>query len=228
MSESDLTVACVYWKGKFRGREKIFSPEWAAKLWGMVDRNIDRPYQFVCFSNVDVPCKRIPLVHDWPGWWPIMEVFRPDLFKGKVLFLGLDVLIMKDLAPIIDYTDTMAMLGAFHKKQGVSRKGEIHRFNTSVTVWNTENFPYYEIYEKFAKNADTYMQKLRGDQDFIGKYWPQIETFPKEWITKLRFCPGPKHDKRPDPKAKVILSMPWKNSVAAEKFKWVKEMWREK
>jgi hypothetical protein len=46
----------------------------------------------------------IPLVHDWPGWWSKMELFRlfaPGSPAGCWLFLDLDTIAVRDLAPIV-------------------------------------------------------------------------------------------------------------------------------
>ncbi|MGH8338151.1 MAG: hypothetical protein ACRETL_15305, partial [Gammaproteobacteria bacterium] len=48
-------------------------------------------------SNVEVPgVKTIPLLHDWPGWWAKMELFRPDV-RGDFLFMDLDTVIVGPL-----------------------------------------------------------------------------------------------------------------------------------
>jgi len=57
-----FTVICVLRSG---GQ---YDAEWVRKLRDGVKRNLARPHRFVCLSDVDVPCERIPLQHDWPGW----------------------------------------------------------------------------------------------------------------------------------------------------------------
>ena len=104
-----ITVACVYWKGRFRGRERVFNPKWVSILKNMVERNLDVPHRFVCLSNVEVPCERIPLINNWPGYWSKVELFRPNIFKGRVLYLDLDVLVMQNLLPFFEFDSPFAL-----------------------------------------------------------------------------------------------------------------------
>lgn len=53
--------------------------------------------RFVCLSDVAVPCDRIPLIHDnWVRWWGQLELFRPNLFTGPVLYMDLDTTVLRD------------------------------------------------------------------------------------------------------------------------------------
>lgn len=54
----------------------------------------------VCLSDVPVPCERIALEHDWPGWWSKMELFRPDV-AGDLLYMDLDTMLTGDLAGVL-------------------------------------------------------------------------------------------------------------------------------
>lgn len=45
---------------------------------------------FACLSDTEIPgVTCIPLRHDWPRWWPKLELFRPDI-PGGFLFTDLD------------------------------------------------------------------------------------------------------------------------------------------
>jgi hypothetical protein len=85
---SELTVACVY-----RSGSTLYSPRYIEVLWDMVARHVTVPYRFVCLSDVAVPCDRIPLITDWPGFYSKIELFRPGLFEGPVLYFDLDTVI---------------------------------------------------------------------------------------------------------------------------------------
>jgi len=213
---SDITVACVFWKGRFRGRD--YTPEWVEKLKNMVSRNFSIPHRFVCFSNVEVPVERIPLRHNLPGWWSKLELFDPDnRLRGRILYIDLDVVIVDDLSPIVDYPSEFAIVPHFHPsmKSGTIIGNEVVRYNSSVMVWNAGAGG--RIW-KYFKLKD--MALFRGDQDWIASIMPDLDTFPKRWVTKLRFCPD-----GPPPDAKVILVMPGKNEKAARRYRWIKELW---
>lgn len=55
----------------------------------------------VCLSDVEIRgAERIPLEHDWPGWWSKMELFRPDV-AGDLLYMDLDTMPVAGLAPLL-------------------------------------------------------------------------------------------------------------------------------
>ena len=89
-----LTVACVLKSGG------TYTPEWVGRLRAGVKRHLPREHMFVCLSDVDVPSMRIPLEHDWPGWWSKMELFR---LPGPILYFDLDTAIVGSLSDIADY-----------------------------------------------------------------------------------------------------------------------------
>ena len=88
LGDAPLTVACVY-----RSGGKMYSTEYVRVLRDMVARNLTRPHRFVCLSDVEVPCERIPLITDWPGFYAKIEIFRRGLFQGPVLYFDLDTII---------------------------------------------------------------------------------------------------------------------------------------
>lgn len=86
---SDLTIACLLRAG---------GPDFNEKH---VDRFIEQcaiiPHKrLVCFSDVDVSCERIALKNNWARWWGQIELFRPGLFTGPVLYLDLDTTVIRD------------------------------------------------------------------------------------------------------------------------------------
>ncbi len=84
-----LTVACVYRTGS-----RLYSRRYVATLRDMVGRNLNLPHRFVCLSDdPEVPCERIALVTDWPTYFAKIELYRPGLFAGPVLYFDLDTVI---------------------------------------------------------------------------------------------------------------------------------------
>jgi hypothetical protein len=213
-----LTVACVYWKGNFKGKE-IYSADWVVKLQRLVEKNLSIPHRFVCLSNTDVPCERIPLEHNWPGWWSKIELFRPELFDDRVLYLDLDVIPLTDLSCFAHFPSSFAISKAKPRQRVyMPRKDglEVKRYNSSVMVFDPHTRD--EIYMNFS---NTVMRIYRSDQDWIGKLLPRLDTFPKEWIQKLGDCEGG----IPKPEMKIMLCMPKKNDEAAQEFDWIKKLW---
>ena len=109
-------MACVYWKGKFRNREFVYTSEWVLRLQAMVRKWLPMEHTFVCLTNVEIPgCNVIPLQHHWPGWWSKLELFRPDLFgkEDRVLYLDLDVVVVASLEPLVNYPARFAIVKRF-------------------------------------------------------------------------------------------------------------------
>jgi len=51
----------------------------------------------VCLSDVPIEgVETIPLLHDWPGWWAKIEMFRPDI-EGDILYFDLDTVVTGSL-----------------------------------------------------------------------------------------------------------------------------------
>lgn len=198
-----VTVACVYWKGKFRDRP--YTAEWVRRLRNMVGAK-----RFVCLTNSTVEgVETLPLKRDWPGWWSKIELFDPENFTGRVLYLDLDTLIVGDLKEIAEFPQPIAFMPPSQASKGPAR------YQTSCMVWDAPHGR--EIFETFEPSV---MRRFRGDQDWIGDIM-DAETMPPGWFNKLSQCKG-----GPTGEEKVVLSMPWKNREAANKFPWVAELWR--
>lgn len=147
-----LTVACVLRTGG------VYTPEWVARLRAGVKRHLKASHKFVCMSDVDVPCERIPLRHDWPGWWAKMELWR---IHGPVLYLDLDTAIVGDLSAVAEhaaYTAGFTMLRDFYAAD---------HCGSGVMAWNGD---YRRLYDDFAVDAAHLMKVQRarmGDQALI-------------------------------------------------------------
>lgn len=105
-----ITVACVLRTGG------IYDRTWVRALKRGLNRHLS-DFQFVCLTDdasVE-PYWRVPLLHDWPGWWSKVECFRPGLFTGPVLYLDLDTLPVADLTMIASYRGAFAMLNDFYQ-----------------------------------------------------------------------------------------------------------------
>ena len=87
-----LTIACLL-KVKHEGKPE-FQPEHVARLQRQCA--VIPHDRFVCLSDVDVPCERIPLSGAWPRWWGQLALFEPGLFTGPVLYFDLDTTILRD------------------------------------------------------------------------------------------------------------------------------------
>lgn len=144
------TIACVLKTG---GQ---YDWTWVERLARGVRAYMGGPYRFVCltddFPHVAEGVRTIPLRHGWPGWWSKLELFRPGLFQGPVLYLDLDSLIVGPLEPL--FREEFTMVRDF-------AGGNRGWCNSSVMAWHGD-VP--GPYEAFTAGADIVRG---GDQEFI-------------------------------------------------------------
>jgi SAM-dependent methyltransferase len=148
------TFACVLRSG---GEYHAGHVAW---LQRQVERHYPHPHRFVCLADVDVDCERIPLEHDWPGWWAKLELFKHDL--GRVFYLDLDTVIVGDLTPLVD-SDPTGGFAMLRNMSGHPCAG------SGVMAWTG---PRRELYEAFAADparhqAECVTKTRWGDQGFI-------------------------------------------------------------
>jgi len=156
-----LTVACVLRSG---GQ---YDAEWVRKLRDGVTPNLTLPHRFVCLTDVDVQCERIPLVNDWPGWWSKLNLFAPGLLTGPTLYFDLDTVIVGSLDNIAAHPHQFTMAHEFYRPELLC---------STAMAWDGD---YSFLYEAFAaepvrlmKHYDHELPKRRsewriGDQAFI-------------------------------------------------------------
>lgn len=164
LGSEKLTVACVYRTGR------VYSAEYVKRLKDCVDKHLNG-HNFVCLSDVDVPCERIPLSRSWGGWWSKIELFR---LKGKVLYFDLDTVIKGDLAEIAEYPHQFTMLTDFYFPELLA---------SGVMAWDGD---YSHIYREFDIDAD---HPGRGDQGYIAtKVKPERfqDLFPEQFVSRKR------------------------------------------
>lgn len=154
------TVACVLKSG---GR---YDWSWVHRLRSGILRHHPN-VRFACLTDmpdghqygVDV----IPLLHDLPGWWSKIELFRPDAFtRGQVVYLDLDVVVFREIDALLGLTCRFGALPGFVRRESL---------NSSVMTWQAgrDNALTKDIWTLFMRAPQTIIRRLRreGDQDFI-------------------------------------------------------------
>lgn len=115
------------------------------------------------------------LKSDKPGWWAKIDLFRPGHFRGRVLYLDLDVTVTGSLDDL-----------ANHPAPFVAMKDPwADGINSSVMAWDAGVMS--DVYGRFSPDI---MQLVPGDQDWIETHAPSVETFPVDW------CVSYKHNRR--------------------------------
>jgi len=194
-----LTVLCVLRSGG------DYHPEYVRKLRDGVARNLTIPYRFVCLADCDVPCERVPLKHDWRGWWAKCEIFRPDVLTGPTLYLDLDTVVVGNIDRVATIPYDFAMLDILEKN--------LPRIGNSGAMWMAK--PYPHVYEKFAEKPQYWIDHMAkhannrymGDQGFISDCFSDLESIPKLHQALPGFFKSYKYDhcqRRPPPGCSVV------------------------
>ena len=155
-----MRVLCVLKSGG------VYDASWVEKLWSGVYRHMREPFTFGCLSDVELPdpIERIPLMHDWPGWWAKLEMFRPGVIQGPTLYLDLDTVVTGPLDAFTNLPYDFAMLKNFNNDEMVG----------SGVMWFKEKAP-AGVYERFVQGPERVMEFYKnakigsyvGDQAFI-------------------------------------------------------------
>lgn len=148
-----MRVACVLRSGG------IYTPEHVARLRDGVARHLPGA-EFVCLSDVDVDCERIPLLFGWPGWWSKMELFRPDI-AGDILFFDLDTVICGDLSEIAA-VGRLAIMRDVYRLKGLQ--------SSMMFLPEAERGP---VWDTWRRNPQGWMRvhSRGGDQEFLERFW---------------------------------------------------------
>lgn len=158
MGAGTLTVISVFRSGG------EYDAIWVGKLERAIRRNLSVPHRFVCLSDSEVPCERIPLEYNWPGWWSKIELFRPGVINGPTLYCDLDNVVVGSIDTLADLDFPFAMTRNLNNPSMGS---------STVMWWNDE--PPHHVYETFREAPEHFMGEYGkanggtyiGDQAFI-------------------------------------------------------------
>lgn len=218
MDGSSLTVVCVLWVGDFRRR--TYNPDWVIRLKSMISRRLSIPHDFVCLSNVEIPnINIIKINNDLPGWWAKINLFKPGILSGRILYLDLDSILFGNWDEVVGKPGRYvpAPHSSYWRGEGIdTRSGVVRNTCSCCLIWDAGECD--KIWNTFHSNV---MKKFRGDQDWIGHVMGPQPTLPPEWFLKLRQCQD-----GPPKGVKMVACMPWKNDVAARLFNWVADAWQ--
>ena len=158
-----ITVACVFKScGNPRGAD--YTIEWVDKLFNGLQRNINTEFKFVCLSDVATQYYTIPLVSNSVGFWNKIELFRPNMFDGPVLYFDLDVVICKNITNVITSLPNNKFLMIKEPYRDIT--------NSSIMYWDGD---YSYLYDRYNAHKDAIIKEyavggLRfGDQAYISE-----------------------------------------------------------
>jgi lipopolysaccharide biosynthesis glycosyltransferase len=149
-------------------------------------------FEFTCISDDTSVPGYLEMKHDWPKWWPKIEIFK---LKGPVLYLDLDTVIVNRIDDLIKTAakHDFVVIRDFYKSAKLERT-----IGSGIMYWKND-MSY--LYEEFIKNPEQHMLECTtsrwwGDQGFIEKnigktkvsYWQDIT--PNNVISWKVHCKG--------------------------------------
>ena len=123
----------------------------------------EQGFTITCLSDIDVPVKRIPLQHNWPGWWSKMEVFRPDI-TGDIFYIDLDSTVVDDPAELFTVTNPTMLSGDYEPK----------KLGSGVMFWPEGSREY--VWDEWRRRPDFCRN---GDQQFIERTGVRVDRWQK-------------------------------------------------
>lgn len=178
-------IICIKWGDKY-------PPEYVNKLYGMVSRQLKRPFRFVCFTNdgregirQEVETAPIPPItlperqRDWP--WRKVSLFAPKLgdLSGPTLFLDLDILVVGPLDGFLDYPGEFCVIENWRQRGQSIGNTSVYRFVVGAHA---------DLYEYFMRDPAAVVAQHRNSQTFISHYLRGRLTFwPREWVKNFKF-----------------------------------------
>lgn len=166
-----ITIACVYRSGG------DFAVEDVAKFSASIRHQMkaaqykygiccltDRPQSL--YLEHQIVDEIVPLEHDWPGWWPKIELFN---LSGPVIYFDLDTRIVAPIDGLLRWASELnadlLMVRDFYK---------CAEYNSSIMAWNHDlselvrTFAGYAACESFQEQSHGMRcGRFRGDQDYI-------------------------------------------------------------
>lgn len=223
LGDDILTVACV-WRTGSAGYDRN---DYVGRMARAVACNLTRPYRFVCLTDApEVPegVERIPLLHDWPGFWAKVELHRPGLFTGPVLYLDLDTVICGPLDDLADAIPDHPLLCSWDMQHGW--------INSSFLAWNCDLSC---VYTEMLANPAGFMAEYGGSGPWWGDQGHLQVTLQNrrirwEWVQQVvphavAWQPVPLRGRPPAPGVAVSMwyGHPKPHQVDTD---WMRQHWR--
>jgi hypothetical protein len=162
---SSQSVVCVLRSGGDYG------PEHVQRLRAQVVAN--GAAELYCLSDTPIEgVATIPLLSDWPGWWAKMELFRPDLGLGRLVYMDLDTTVTGDLTPLLEF-DRLAIMRDVYRPRGLQSSVMVIPEAYRDMVWR-----------RWSSGPETYMltHAVGGDQVFLETLWLSVAVRIQDWL----------------------------------------------
>lgn len=180
-----INVVCVF------DPSPVYNVDYVHKLHAGIKRHLAMPHQFYCLTRImgsmfEGDIHLLWPQSDWHGWWLKMELFRPGLLKGPILYFDLDTYITGRIDWLAKAeTETILAVEDFYAPG---------RMASGVMRWDPSS-----ITEDLFCHYRPHMNTRHGDQKYIGdrltetgvvwesiqaRYPNQIISYKKDFMRK--------------------------------------------
>jgi hypothetical protein len=171
-----LNVVCLL----RQGGKVNYDASWVEKLKRAVERNLTIPHRFVCFSDCDVPCERIPLIDGDHGFWSKMQMFQPGVLTGSTLYLDLDTVICQNIDDIVARLQDQSFVMWLEADKNIHSSAFMFWQGDHSYLWSTYKSQPLEHWESLYG-----VPPLYGDQAVISentKHTLLTDHCPESWF----------------------------------------------
>jgi hypothetical protein len=187
---SKINIICVKEGQKYDFR-------YVNALFSMLKKTLTCQFHLVCFtenpvgicSSIEIRPLPLPVSK---GWWNKCLLFKPKLLTGRVLYLDLDMIIVRDLVKYFESNDQLFLIS-----NNYYLNGKIYsRINTSMMYWNADDAYFATIYETYLLNKEAYDSNKYldwtstsdiGDQQVILDSKLEFRFFPSQGIRFFKY-----------------------------------------
>lgn len=166
-----------------------YPSEYVNKLYHMVQRHTSQPVGFYCMTEnprdliPEVKVIPLPVNTSLYGWWFKPYVFSEDFpVKGTLLFMDLDIVIIKNIDDFFTYHPTkFCIIRDFTRSMNASW----NRYNSSVFRLDSGSLGY--VWDDLIKDYSA-LKRMHGDQDWLyEKIKQNFQLWPDEWCQSYKW-----------------------------------------
>lgn len=192
---SVANIVCIKWGDKF-------PHYYVNRLYAGVEKNMDRPFRFVCFTDNADGIREDVEIHPLPvvpvekeivkamttgkrrGAWRKVTMMKPDIIglEGPTLVMDLDVIVTGALGPFFDHAPDKICMGRDwleKRRRRVGGHGSVYRFTPGKHDF---------LYTEFEEDVSSAIA-FKGEQRYISMTayrHNQLEYFPDGWVCSFK------------------------------------------
>lgn len=200
MSREPVTVACMKWG-------TLYGPEYVNRLHAGVARHLHRPFRFVCFTdNADgleaaIDARPLPdtgAAATTDSRWRKLALFRDDLpdWRGTVLFLDLDLVVVDDLEPFLSAPGRFCAIrdAQLFRPQRLRRwfrpaRERFYQQVANTSVFRFEAGAHADVLRRYVEEHDAVIADYRNEQEYLSAHLHQqsaLHFWPPAWCVSFK------------------------------------------